>query len=345
MSKIRIGLMGLGHIGRQIYQLATQDERFELVAISDIGKPEILCHLLNKSMGQTGNVKLVNNFLLNNDCRTRLLSADHPTEIPWDVFDIDFVIDATGRFRSVEELTPHLTNGAKRVVCSTLPQHTSDRVVLFGVNEHEIQASDRIISAGSASTTATALALNIIAKQFEIRHASMTSVHAYTSDQSLQDYAGADYRRSRSGAENIIPNSTPALHWIQKALPSVDGKMTGFALNVPVQLGSMLDLNVALADKVVSLDEIRELYVAAASATPRLLATTNEPIVSSDVKTSPHSLLVDLLGCMKAGTSLVKIMGWHSSLGHAHRILDVLTSYTELDSSGIDNSEISEAVA
>ena len=340
MNPIRIGLMGLGHIGRQLYQLAAQDDRFEIVAISDIGQPEILCHLLNKSMGQTDNVKLVDNYLTSNGSRTRLMSADHPTEIPWDVFDTDFVIDATGRFRSVEELTPHLKNGANRVICSSLPEHTADRVVLYGVNENEIRVSDRIISAGSASTTATALALKIISEKFEIRHASMTSVHAYTSDQSLQDYAGADYRRSRSGAENIIPNSTPALDWIQKALPAVNGKMTGFALNVPVQLGSMLDINVALSEANIPLDEIQKLFAAAASDRPGLIATTHEPIVSSDVKASPHSLLVDMLGCMKAGFQLYKIIGWHSTLGHAHRILDVVTSYNELDS-----SEKNEAVA
>jgi glyceraldehyde 3-phosphate dehydrogenase len=340
MSPIRIGLMGLGHIGRQIYKLATQDDRFEVVAISDIGQPEILCHLLNKSMGKTANVKLVGNYLLSNNCRTRFLSADHPTEIPWDVFDTDFVIDATGKFRSVEELTPHVTNGAKRVICSSLPKHTADRVVLFGVNENEMQTSDRIISAGSGSTTAAALALKTISDKFEIRHASMTSVHAYTSDQSLQDYAGADYRRSRSGAENIIPNSTPALDWVQKTLPSVKGKMTGFALNVPVQLGSMLDINVSLVNTNVTLEEIHSLYVAAASDRPSLIETTYEPIVSSDVKANPHSLLVDMLGCMKAGSQLYKIIGWHSTLGHAHRILDVVASYNELDS-----TEKSEAVA
>ena len=343
MSRIRIGLMGLGHIGRQIYRLATQDNRFEVVAVSDIGKPEILCHLLNKSMGQADTVKLTGNYLLHQGCRTRLLSADHPTEIPWDVFGadfVDFVVDATGKFRSVEELTPHLVNGAKRVLCSSLPEHTADRVVLSGVNENAMRASDRIISAGSASTTAAALALRTISDRFEIQHGSMTSVHAYTSDQSLQDYAGADYRRSRSGAANIIPNSTPALHWIQQALPVLNGKMTGFALNVPVQLGSMLDLSVALVASDVPLDQIRELFVAAANAKPRLIATTSEPIVSSDVKASPHSLLVDILGCMKAGTSIYKIMGWHSSLGHAHRILDVLSAYTELD-----QSENREAIA
>ncbi len=340
MSPIRIGLMGLGHIGRQIYQLATQDDRFEVVAISDIGQPEILCHLLNQAKGKKDSVQLVKNYLVNNDCRSRLMSADHPTEIPWDVFDTDFVIDATGRFRSVKELTPHLTNGAKRVICSSLPKHTADRVVLVGVNESEMQTSDRIVSAGSGSTTAAALALKTIAGRFEIRHTSMTSVHAYTSDQSLQDYAGEDYRRSRSGAENIIPNSTPALEWIQKSLPAVNGKMTGFALNVPVQHGSMLDINVALANSDVPLDDIRKLYIEAASKAPSLIATTKEPIVSSDVKASPHSLLVDLLGCMAAGSHLYKIMGWHSTLGHAHRILDVVVGYNDLD-----NINKSEAVA
>ncbi|MFT5210995.1 MAG: glyceraldehyde 3-phosphate dehydrogenase [Flavobacterium sp.] len=335
MSTVRIGMMGFGQIGRQLYKLALQDERFEVVAISDIGRPEILQHLLDVTMGHTGEVQLVDNYLVSATQRTRLMSTHHPIEIPWDMFNVDVVIDATPRFRSAEELAPHLSNGAKRVFTTALPEGDIDRVVLYGVNHDQVSADDRIISAGSASTTATALALKIIAEKYQIEHATMTSVHAYTSDQSLQDYAGLDYRRSRSGAKNIIPNDTPALYWVQEVMPALKGKMSGYALNVPVQTGSMLDITVALKTPPNSVDEFRELFIDAASRFPSLISTINDPIVSSDVIGDPHSLLVDLLGTMLAGKSMVKLLGWHESLAHAHRILDVVACYSDLEPKGM----------
>jgi len=331
MQKIRIGLMGFGRIGRQLFQQALERERFEVVVISDIGQPEILHHLLDKTMGQDSDVTLESNYLVSERGRTRLMPADHPNEIPWDVFDVDFVIDASGRFRSMQELNPHLDNGAKRVILSVLPEGDVDRVVLFGVNEASATADDRIISAGSASTTATALALKIIMDRFAIEHATMTSVHAYTSDQALQDYAGADYRRSRSGAENIIPNNTPALHWVQQVIPEVSGKFTAYALNVPVQVGSMLDITVAFTEAILDVDSIKDLFITAEENVPALVGTTNDLIVSSDIKGCTKSLLVDLQGTIKAGSKIVKLLAWHESLGHACRILDIAETYADLD--------------
>ena len=331
MSRIRIGMMGLGHVGRQIYKLAHKDENFEVVAVSDIGRPDILRHLLDKEMGRGGEVQLEHNYLVSSGSRTRLLSAKRPGEIPWDVFEVDFVIDATGRYRSSAELAPHLDSGAGRVVTSMLPNDEIDRVVLFGVNHEQIESEDRIVSAGSASTTATALALKILLARFEIEHASMTSVHAYTSDQSLQDYAAEDYRRSRSGARNIIPNEAPALHWIQKLMPELQGRMTAYALNVPVQIGSMLDITVSLKDHGADIDSVRKLFIEASHAYPELVETTADPIVSSDVRGCGKSLLVDLKGSMPAGSNMLKILAWHESLGHARRILDVIRAYSKLN--------------
>ena len=331
MNRIRIGMMGLGHVGRQIYKLALKDESFEVVAVSDIGRPDILRHLLDKEMGRSGEVQLEDNCLVSSGSRTRLMSAERPGEIPWDVFEVDFVIDATGRFRSSADLAPHLDAGAARVVTSMLPVDEIDRVILFGVNHEEIEREDRIVSAGSASTTATALALKILSDRYPIEHASMTSVHAYTSDQSLQDYAGADYRRSRSGARNIIPNDAPALRWIQELMPELQGRMTAYALNVPVQTGSMLDITVSLKDREADIDSVRNMFVDAARAQPELIETTADPIVSSDVRGCDKSLLVDLKGCMPAGSRMLKILAWHESLGHARRILDVIQAYSELD--------------
>lgn len=343
MSAIRIGIMGFGRIGRQLYKLAASDSRFEVVAIADIGQPEILEHLLDVTMGHTGEVELQGNYLVSSSQRTRLMPTNQPNEIPWDMFGVDVVIDATGRFRSAPELQPHLKNGADRVFTSMLPVGDIDRIVLYGVNHHEASQSDRIISAGSGTTTATALALQVISEKYEIAHATMTSVHAYTSDQSLQDYAGADYRRSRSGAENIIPNTTPALDCLQKVVPSLQGKITGYALNVPVQVGSMLDITVSLQQPPEDIDVIRELFVDAAARHPNVIGCVDDPIVSSDVRGDQHSLLVDLQGSMLAGATMVKLLAWHESLAHAHRLLDVVSCYAELDASALYQKDTSAA--
>ena len=331
MGKIRLGLMGFGRIGRQIYQLSLEDDAFDIVAISDVGSPDILHHLLSKMLPRNDMVTLEGNYLVGPLGRTRMLQAAHPNEIPWDLFDVDVVIDATGRFRSARELQPHLDNGARRVIISTLPESDIDRVVICGVNEQDARQSDRIASAGSGSTTAAALALQTIAARFPIEHASMTSVHAYTSDQRLQDYASADYRRSRSGSENIIPNDTPARDWIPRLLPSLDGRFTAYALNVPVQVGSMLDLTVVLGTPDADKGAINSLFKQAAESSPGYIETVDDPIVSSDIKGSAASLIFDMQATLKAGTHTFKILGWHETLGHARSILDVALLYSKID--------------
>ena len=340
---VRIGLMGFGQVGRQTYISALEDPRCEVVAVSDIGEPTILHHLLTRSTTPrlpAGAVTLEGNYLVarvgDGVRRARFLRAGRPAEVPWDVLDVELVIDATGRFRSRRDLVPHLANGARRVIVSSLPAQASgadalDRVVLYGVNQGSVSAADRIVSAGSASTTAAGLALKVITEAAPIAHATLTSVHAYTSDQSLQDHVGADYRRSRSGAENIIPNDTPAVRWVERLLPAAAGKVSGFAMNVPVPAGSLLDLTVAFADAGVQAATVNDWFAAAAQATPTLLGVTRDPIVSSDVKNCPQSLLVDLQGTLRAGERMVKLLAWHETLGHARRILDVAACYAGVD--------------
>ena len=340
MSATRIGIVGFGRLGQQIYLLALQDLRYEVVAILDSGSPEILHRLLAGMTGDPCPVTLKGSRLVANrrvgnsqsQMQTRLLPPGLPNQSPWwDVLGADFVIDATGLARSRIQLRSHLDNGARRVILSTLPGDDVDRVVLYGVNHHLIAPTDRIVSAGSASTTATALVLSTVDRATPIKQASLTSVHAYTNDQILQDHAGPDYRRSRSGAENIIPNDTPAPDWVQQVLPQLSGKVSGFALNVPVQVGSLLDMTVALEESGITAPMINDLFLSAAAAEPDLIATTDHPIVSSDVKGCSQSILVDLKGTLKAGTRLIKLLGWHESLGHAHRILDLVAAYNRID--------------
>ena len=336
---MRIGLMGFGRVGRQLFALAAQDPRFDIVAISDIGDPDILRHLFNREFGQHVPIELEGNYLVHSPtgqtskARTRILSARRPGEIPWDLFDVDLVVDATNRYLDRGALSPHLEHGATRVLLSTFPTKALDRMIVLGVNEQDARAEDRLVSAASATTSAMALALKAVTDRFEIAHATVTSIHAYTSDQTLQDTAGPDYRRSRSGAENIIPNVTYAPFWTQHVLPKVAGKVSGYALNVPVKSGSLMDLNIAMSSAKVTAQDIAETFDEAAAQNPALYAVTADPIVSSDVRGVTQSLLVDRTGIMKAGDNMIKVLIWHEVLGHASRILDVAKLYDDLDAS------------
>lgn len=328
---IRLGIMGFGQTGRQIYELAACSDDVEIVAIADIGMPHILHYLLRSEVEQPDDYRLEGNFLVNPRFRARLLQIDLPAETPWDVFDVDAVIDSTGKYRDVKFMHDHLGNGAPRVILRTLPTDGIDRIVIPGLNEADARADDRMISAGSATTSALALLLNSLAKQFSIECGSMTTVHAYTSDQALQDYAGSDYRRSRSAAKNIIPNNHEASDWIGQVLPEFDGKILTSALNVPVQDGCLLDTNLVLADASVGVDAVNDAMRRAAAEQPNIIGVAEDPIVSSDVIGSSLSLLYDLKGTIKAGDKIIKTLSWYETRGHAARLLDVVRLYQQFD--------------
>jgi len=191
-----------------------------------------------------------------------------------------------------------------------------------------------MISAGSATTNAFALVLHSLDRALGVDYASMTTVHAYSSDQSLQDYAHEDFRRSRSAAQNIIPNNNESARWVEFVLPKFAGKLSGYALNVPVQRGSLMDLNCVMQNGAVTVEQINEAMRAAAAEQPALIGATDDPIVSSDVIGCRQSLLFDARATIKAGKKIVKVLAWYESLGHACRVLDVVRQYGRLDGSG-----------
>ena len=328
---IRVGIMGFGRTGRQIYELASRSDDVEIVAVADIGKPEILHYLLCSEVAHPEHHELQGNFLVSPSGRARLVQIDRPEEMPWDIFEVDIVIDSTGKFRGQDEMQAHLRNGAPRVLLRTLPTDHIDRIVIPGINAQAIESSDRMISAGSATTTALCLLLHALSQRFEIECGSMTTVHAYTSDQVLQDYAGSDFRRSRSAAENIIPNSHEAGRWLGQILPEFEGKIITSALNVPIHEGCLLDTNLVLADSSVTAEDINEAVRGAATDYPGIVDVVEDPIVSSDVIGSPLSLLFDTKGTIKAGENTIKTLGWYENLGHAARLLDVVRLYAALD--------------
>ena len=334
--KIRLGIMGFGLIGRQLYHLAAERDEIEIVAISDKGKPEILHYLLDSASIKSSEITLQGNYLVNPKFRTRMLQTDRPAEVPWDVWHVDMVIDATGRFQSQADMQAHLDNGAPRVLLSTLPADHIDRLVIPGINDDSASSEDRMLSAGSATTTALALVLKVLSDKFDIEYASMTTIHAYTSDQPLQDYAGKDFRRSRSAAKNIIPNSIDSAPWVEKILPGLTGKLSGYALNVPVQRGSLLDVNIVFADAAVSVEDVNSAMIEAMQIYPGSINVTEDPIVSSDAIGDRHSVLFDLKGTMKGGGRMVKTLAWYESLGHACRLLDVVKTYQAFETAGVE---------
>ena len=328
---IRVGIMGFGQTGRQIYELASRSDDVEIVAVADIGKPEILHYLLCSEVNEPQRHELQGNFLVNPRFRARLMQIDRPAEMPWDIFGVDMVIDSTGKYRESSYLEDHLGNGAPRVLLRTLPVDTIDRIVIPGINDATVNVSDRMISAGSATTTALCLLLHVLSQRFDIECGSMTTIHAYTSDQALQDYAGSDFRRSRSAAKNIIPNSHDASLWLGQILPAFDGKILTSALNVPIHEGCLLDVNLVMSDAGVSVEDINDTMRAAAADLPGIVGVVEDPIVSCDVIGNPHSLLFDTKGTIKAGDTIIKTLGWYENIGHAARLLDVVRLYNKLD--------------
>tara|TARA_R110002110_G_scaffold415561_2_gene650869 strand:- start:73032 stop:74054 length:1023 start_codon:yes stop_codon:yes gene_type:complete len=328
---VRLGIMGFGQTGRQIYDLASRSDDVEVVAIADIGQPSILHYLLCSEVKQPERHELRGNFLCNPKFKARLMQIDTPAETPWDVFGVDAVIDSTGKYRATRFLQDHLNNGAGRVMMRTLPLDGIDRIVVPGINDDQIQAGDKMISAASGTTTALCLLLHILSQRFEIECGSMNTIHSYTADQALQDYAGSDYRRSRSAAKNIIPNTHESGLWLGHILPQFDGKILTSALNVPIHEGCLLDVNLVIPDQSVTPEDVNQAMRDAVAGLPGIVDVVEDPIVSSDVIGNPHSLLFDTKGTIKAGSTIIKTLSWYETLGHAARLLDVVRLYAGLD--------------
>ena len=332
---IKLGLMGFGQIGRMIYQLAQHQPDIEITAIADIGEPHILCYLLQAELDDPGSFRIEGNYLVSPRYRSRMLRTDSPGEVPWDTFGVDLVIEATGQFRDRASLEAHLHAGSPRVLARTLPTELIDRIIVPGINESSINPHDRIISAGSATFGAAALLLQAVTEVAPVDSVSITSIHSYSSDQPVQDYAGSDYRRSRSAAENIIPNTHEAGNWLPNLLPHLEGRVTTSALNVPIQRGSLLDVSLAFSDDSITVDAVNDAIRSAARSRPELVQVSEDPIVSSDVIGQSCTVLFDAPGTIKAGSRMIKLLGWYENLGHAARLLDVARLYTEMEAAGV----------
>lgn len=330
-NKINIAIFGFGRIGRNIFRLAYKDPRFNIVAISEFGHAEALHYLLVRDSVHgklVDPIELDGDNFVYGDNTVRILPGEKPGQIPWSTMDVDFVIDSTGSYLKKEELERHISTGAKRVIVSRTPTDRIDRMVIHGINEGSIEKSDKIISATSSTTQVFGLMLKILNSHFGVRRAMMTTVHAYTADQPLTDAIGLDLRRSRSAAENIIPNTTSAPEILEKLMPEFKGKLDGIAFNVPVPNGSCVDMTTELNEVPTSEELNAVLKEESENSFKGLIGYTDDPIVSSDVIGREETMVFDAKATMLTADTLLKTLCWYDNgWGFSKRILDTIRLY------------------
>lgn len=324
---LKLGIMGFGRLGRNMFRIAHDAPDVTFAAVSDVAGVETLAYLLKYTTVEgpfEADLRQKGHYLMTERQCTRVVHGSRPGDVPWDVLGAEIVIESTGMFRTRAELQKHLDSGARAVILSTPPVGEIDRMIINGVNDHELTADDRIISNGSSSCHALAVVLKVLHEKVGVKRAAMTTVHAYTSDQQLSDSARGGLRWSRSAAQNIIPNASWAAGAVMKLIPELEGRISGMALNVPVAAGSNIDLVIEL-EKSLSAQEYNALLAeAAAGRYDGLIGYTEEPIVSSDVRGNRASAVFDASATMAAAPGVVKTLTWFDNgWAYAARMLDV----------------------
>ena len=300
--------------------------KLEIVAVNDLSDPKALAHLL-KYDSVTGrldaDVRVDGQYIIVGDYKIKVLAERDPAALGWGDLGVDIVIESTGRFTDAKDAIKHIEAGAKKVLISA-PATGEDATFVIGVNEHLYDpANHHIISNASCTTNCLAPLAKVFNDEFGIENGLMTTIHAYTADQNLQDGPHSDLRRARAAAINIVPSSTGAAKAIGLVLPELKGKLDGYALRVPVPTGSITDLTI-LSKKKVSIEEIKAAYKKAADGPLKgILKYTEDEIVSSDIVTDPHSSIFDA-GLVKVIDQTVKISSWYDNeWGYSNRLVDL----------------------
>ncbi len=325
----RVGINGFGRIGRNYLRAAlAKGSELEIVAVNDLSDPAALAHLL-KYDSVTGrldqDVRVDGQNIIVGSNVIKVLAERDPANLGWGGLGVDIVIESTGRFTNAEDAKKHIEAGAKKVLISA-PATGEDGTFVIGVND-ELYDSEKhhIISNASCTTNCLAPLAKVFNDTFGIENGLMTTVHAYTADQNLQDGPHNDLRRARAAAINIVPSSTGAAKAIGLVLPELKGKLDGYALRVPVPTGSITDLTL-VAKREVTIDEIKAAYKAAAAEGPLkgILKYTEDPIVSSDIVTDPHSSIFDAQLTKVIGGTTVKISSWYDNeWGYSNRLVEL----------------------
>ena len=325
--KTRIAINGFGRIGRNVFRLLLHNPTIEVVAINDIADCKTMAHLLkydsihgvlNQSISFTDDSISIDN---------KSYIFFHESEIKnldWKSLDIDFVVESTGKFITFEEINSHIKAGAKKVILSAPSDIEAIKTIVLGVNEHLLDGSETIISNASCTTNNAAPMIKVIQELCAIEQAYITTVHSYTTDQSLHDQPHKDLRRARGAAQSIVPTTTGAAKALTKIFPSLDGKIGGCGIRVPVADGSLTDITFNVKRKVTIAEINLAFKNAAATHLKGILDYTEDPIVSVDIIGNPNSCVFDAQ-LTSVIDKMVKIVGWYDNeIGYSSRIIDLI---------------------
>lgn len=324
-NKIKIGINGFGRIGRTLFRLLINHPQIKVVTINDIADTKTLAHLLKYDSIHgvlSDEVEVSDNNILVNGDLVRFSSEKNIESLNWN--GIDVVIECTGKFKFREQLQNHVDNGAKKVILSVPPIDDDIKTVVIGVNDHCLNEGDTIISNASCTTNNAAPMLKVINDLCGIEQAYITTVHSYTTDQSLHDQPHKDLRRARAAGQSIIPTTTGAAKALTKIFPEFSSVIGGCGIRVPVSNGSLTDITVNVK-KEITIDAINSAFKTASETTLKnILQYTEDPIVSIDINGNPHSCIFDS-EMTSVINKMVKIIGWYDNeTGYSSRIVDLI---------------------
>ncbi|CAN5185748.1 type I glyceraldehyde-3-phosphate dehydrogenase [soil metagenome] len=324
---VRVGINGFGRIGRNFWRAAQASSHdIEIVAANDLGDIATMAHLLcyDSILGRLGATVTVTDKGIEIDGKTLLILAERePGNLPWADLGVDVVIESTGFFTDADKARAHIDPGGAKKVIISAPATGDVLTVVLGANDDQYDGSQDIISNASCTTNCLAPLAKVLHDNFEIRRGLMTTIHAYTQDQNLQDAPHKDLRRARAAAINVVPTSTGAAKAIGLVLPELRGRLDGYALRIPLPTGSATDLTVSVA-REASVEQVNAAFAAAAEGPlAGILTYTEDPIVSSDIVGDPASCIFDA-GLTKVTGDQIKVVGWYDNeWGYSNRLVDL----------------------
>jgi len=324
---IKVGINGFGRIGRRVFRLLQDKQNVEVVAINDLANAETLAHLLKYDSIHgvfNGVVSFSDNQIKVNNKTIVISNANHPKDINWQPFNLDVVIECSGKFKKREDLEHHINNGAKKVILSVPPDDDSIDMVVLGVTKKTEVFSANIISNASCTTNNAAPMMKVIDELCGIKQAYITTIHSYTTDQSLHDQPHKDLRRARAAGQSIVPTTTGAAKALTKVFPHLSNVIGGCGIRVPVANGSLTDITFNVKN-IVTIDQINRAFLKASQTNLKgILQYTSDPIVSVDVIGNTHSCVFDSQMTSVIG-DMVKIVGWYDNeTGYSSRIIDLI---------------------
>ena len=332
---VRVGINGFGRIGRLVFRaMAAKPQEFEIVAINDLSNAKHLALLLKYDSVHgrfDGTVEAGESSLIVNGKEIRITTEKDPASLPWKDLKCQVALESTGRFTNKASLQKHIDAGAERVILSAPAKDKLDATIVLGVNDKTLKPSDRIISNASCTTNCLAPMAKVLHETFGIEKGLMTTCHAYTNDQRVADQVHEDPYRARAAAINIIPSTTGAAKAVGEVIPDLNGKLTGYALRVPVPTGSITDLTSVLK-KDVTKDEINAAMKAAADGPMKgILEYATDPLVSSDIVHNPHSAIFMAEWTNVIGGNLVKTIAWYDNeWGYSCRTAELIGKVAKL---------------